>query len=70
METLDKDFGTRHRAAVGITEVADAVSVVVSEESGQISLGAGGAITRNVTPEALKKALKALLLGRKAGSGG
>jgi diadenylate cyclase len=69
VETLDKDFGTRHRAAIGITEVADAVSVVVSEETGQISFGAGGAITRNASPEVLKKALKLLLLGREAASG-
>ena len=70
VETLDKDFGTRHRAAVGITEVADAVSVVVSEETGQISYGAAGAITRNASPEVLRKALKSLLLGREAVSGG
>ncbi len=55
VETLDKDFGTRHRAAVGITEVADAVSVVVSEETGQISYGAAGAITRNTSPRGAKE---------------
>ena len=70
VETLDKDFGTRHRAAIGITEVADAVSVVVSEETGQVSFCAGGAITRNAAPEALKKALKTLLLGGESASGG
>jgi uncharacterized protein (TIGR00159 family) len=64
---LDKDFGTRHRAAIGITEVADAVSVVVSEESGQISYSHGGNIARNVSGDVLKKALRELLQGEKKG---
>ena len=63
---MDKDFGTRHRAAIGITEVADAVSVVVSEESGQVSYASNGAIVRNASPDALKRALKELLQGDKA----
>ena len=47
-DDLDKHLGTRHRAAMGITEVADAVSVVVSEETGQISYSHEGEIVRNV----------------------
>lgn len=62
-DDLDKDFGTRHRAAVGITEVTDAVSVTVSEESGHISYAHGGSITRNVTGETLKRELRELLKG-------
>ncbi|MGD0231269.1 MAG: diadenylate cyclase CdaA [Syntrophorhabdales bacterium] len=74
-DDMDKDFGTRHRAAIGITEVADAVSVVVSEESGQISYCRGGELVRNANPEALKRALKELLQGKKvdlapSGAGG
>ncbi|MDH7497535.1 MAG: diadenylate cyclase CdaA, partial [Syntrophomonadaceae bacterium] len=43
---LDRSLGTRHRAAVGITEVSDALAVVVSEETGAISLARGGQISR------------------------
>jgi uncharacterized protein (TIGR00159 family) len=62
-DDIDKDFGTRHRAALGITEVTDAVSVTVSEESGHISYAHGGRITRNVTGETLKRELRELLGG-------
>ena len=65
-DDMDKDFGTRHRAAVGVTEVSDAVSVVVSEESGQVSYACNGNIVRNASPEALKRALKDLLQGGRA----
>ena len=60
-EDLDKALGTRHRAGIGITEVTDAVAVVVSEESREISYAVGGEMVRNVTGEALKKVLKDLL---------
>jgi uncharacterized protein (TIGR00159 family) len=65
-DDMDKDFGTRHRAAIGITEVADAVSVVVSEESGQVSYASNGTIVRNASPDVVKRALKELLQGDKA----
>ena len=56
-ESLDRVFGTRHRAAIGISEVTDSVVVVVSEETGFISLACEGKISRNLTPEQLEKEL-------------
>ena len=57
---LDKALGTRHRAAVGITEETDAVVVIVSEERGSISLCFGGNIARDLDPATLRKALLSL----------
>lgn len=54
-------FGTRHRAALGITEQTDAVVVVVSEENGQISLVERGRIVRNLSAAQLERAIRALL---------
>jgi len=54
---LDKRLGLRHRAALGISEESDAVAVVVSEETGHISLARGGLLTRNLTCDELKKEL-------------
>ncbi|SFT12715.1 diadenylate cyclase CdaA [Paenibacillus sp. BC26] len=50
---ISKELGTRHRAAIGVTEVCDAVSIVVSEETGQISLAVGGMIVRDIKEESL-----------------
>jgi diadenylate cyclase len=58
---LSTQFGTRHRAAIGITEETDAVSVVVSEETGAISLAVGGAIERDITVEYLRERLSEVL---------
>jgi diadenylate cyclase len=58
---LSTQFGTRHRAAIGITEETDAVSVVVSEETGSISIAVGGAIERDITVEYLRERLSELL---------
>lgn len=58
--TLSKELGTRHRAAVGISEVSDAMTVVVSEETGAISITQYSEIKRNVTAEELRKQLLAL----------
>src|ERR1039457_3700972 len=54
---LSTQFGTRHRAAIGITEETDAISVVVSEENGSISLAIGGQIERDLTVEQLRERL-------------
>ena len=61
MSVHSERFGTRHRAALGITEQTDAVAVVVSEESGSISLVERARIIRNLDEERLRNALVALL---------
>ena len=60
--SLSRELGTRHRAALGVTEVSDAIAVVVSEESGKISYAHSGGLTRNLTSDLLRKALNKLLL--------
>jgi diadenylate cyclase len=65
-DDIDKDLGTRHRAAMGLTEMTDAVSVVVSEETGQISYALDGNVVRNISGENLKKQLRDLLKGKRA----
>ena len=56
--SLSKDLGTRHRAAVGISEVSDALAVIVSEETGGISVASGGMLKQHLTPETLEKILR------------
>ena len=50
---ISKELGTRHRAAIGITEVADAICLVVSEETGQVSLAMNGQVVRDIKEESL-----------------
>ncbi len=63
---ISLELGTRHRAAIGISENSDAVVVVVSEETGQISVVVNGTIRRNYTRETLNSELKNLLLSESA----
>jgi diadenylate cyclase len=62
---LDKDLGTRHRAAIGLTEECDAVAVIVSEERGEISVSLNGRISRGLTPDELRVRLQTLILQRR-----
>lgn len=55
---LARELGTRHRASVGMSESADSVCVVVSEETGSISVAIGGMLKRHLAPETLEKLLK------------
>ena len=61
-QNLSRDLGTRHRAAVGMSESSDSVLVVVSEETGAISVAIGGMLKRHLSPEVLKKVLESELL--------
>jgi diadenylate cyclase len=58
---LSTQMGTRHRAGVGITEETDAIAVIVSEETGTISLAVGGAIERDLTVDQLRERMGELL---------
>ncbi|MGI6394468.1 MAG: diadenylate cyclase CdaA [bacterium] len=62
---IDPNFGTRHRAAYGISEVVDCIVFVVSEESGQISMFSKGKITRNISRDIAKRMLSAHLAKEK-----
>jgi diadenylate cyclase len=69
-----EQFGTRHRAALGISEVSDAIALVISEESGTISVAIGGQITRNLDEAHLRVVLTSALsahgTGEEASAGG
>lgn len=54
---ISKDLGTRHRAAVGISEVTDSMTIIVSEETGRVTLAEGGKLTRVNDGESLKRLL-------------
>ena len=61
-ESIDENMGTRHRAAIGITEVSDAVAVVVSEETGKISIVCDGELIQGLNQKSLRKELSKLLI--------
>jgi len=62
---IDRDLGTRHRAAIGLTEECDALAVVISEERGEISMALRGVLHRQLTAEDLKVRLRAAMLKRR-----
>jgi diadenylate cyclase len=63
---VDRDLGTRHRAALGVTETADAIAIIVSEETGGISVAHNGRLIRNLDEGNLNRLLTNLYTGRAA----
>jgi diadenylate cyclase len=62
---ISRELGTRHRAAIGLTEESDAAAIVVSEQTGQIALALDGNIQRGLTPDSLRERLRSLVLLRR-----
>ncbi|MCI9061233.1 MAG: TIGR00159 family protein [Romboutsia sp.] len=58
---LSKDLGTRHRAAVGVSEVSDCISLIVSEETGDVSIAKAGKLYRNISKERMTNILRSNL---------
>lgn len=64
---VSRELGTRHRAAIGLTEEGDALAVIVSEETGNISVAIDGRIDRRLSPDDLRERLRSLVTMRKPG---
>jgi len=62
---VSRELGTRHRAALGLTEENDAVAIVVSEETGSISLVLGGDLQRGISADAMRTELRSLIARRR-----
>lgn len=60
---LSKELGTRHRAGVGISEVTDSVTIIVSEETGKVSIAFEGELERNLNADGLRERLRDILIG-------
>src|SRR3982751_180430 len=67
---LSRELGTRHRAAIGLTEESDAAAVIVSEETGLISVSLNGEIERGLSPDDLRARLRGLIQQRRGHGGG
>jgi diadenylate cyclase len=63
---LSRDLGTRHRAAIGLTEESDALAIVISEETGQIALALDGSIERDLTADELRERIRSLIVLRRS----
>ena len=66
VDNIPKDLGTRHRAGIGITEVANVISIVISEETGTISLAIDGDLIRGFNKNSLKREIVKRLLPAEA----
>ena len=62
---LAKELGSRHRAAIGLTEENDSVAIVVSEETGSVSIVSDGQIERGLDADALRARLRSLMMQRR-----
>ncbi|MCD2492160.1 diadenylate cyclase CdaA [Lacrimispora sp. NSJ-141] len=66
---ISKDLGTRHRAGVGVSEVSDSVTVIVSEETGTVSVAFDGGLRRGMDPDTLREELKRIIEENEAPKG-
>ena len=66
---ISKDLGTRHRAAVGVSEASDSVTIVVSEETGRVTVASGGQLRRVASGDELRSLLSTLIKHEDANTG-